>query len=78
MECKEFGSIILCQISYNHIDDLSKRKADVFLQQKCHYIDEGRKGIEGRLGTIIYNRLCSELDSWYKYVKENQGDKYTC
>jgi len=24
---------------------------------------------------IIYNSLCSELDWWYKYVKENKGDK---
>ncbi len=24
---------------------------------------------------IIFNRLCSELDWWYKYVKENKGDK---
>jgi hypothetical protein len=28
---------------------------------------------------IIFNSLCSELDQWYKYVKENKGDKkYTC
>jgi hypothetical protein len=27
---------------------------------------------------IIYNSLCSELDRWYKYVKENKGDKDTC
>ncbi len=24
---------------------------------------------------IIFNSLCSELDRWYKYVKENKGDK---
>jgi hypothetical protein len=24
---------------------------------------------------IMYNSLCSELDWWYKYVKENKGDK---
>jgi hypothetical protein len=24
---------------------------------------------------IIYNSLCRELDWWYKYVKENKGDK---
>jgi hypothetical protein len=23
---------------------------------------------------IIFNSLCSELDRWYKYVKENKGD----
>ncbi len=28
---------------------------------------------------IIFNSLRSELDKWYKYVKENKGDKkYTC
>jgi hypothetical protein len=27
---------------------------------------------------IMYNSLCSELDWWYKYVKENKGDKDTC
>jgi hypothetical protein len=26
---------------------------------------------------IIYNNLCSELNWWYKYVKENKGDKDT-
>ncbi len=24
---------------------------------------------------IIFNNLCSELDRWYKYVKDNKGDK---
>ncbi len=24
---------------------------------------------------IIYNSLCSELNWWYKYVKDNKGDK---
>ncbi len=24
---------------------------------------------------IIFNSLCNELDQWYKYVKENKGDK---
>ncbi len=23
----------------------------------------------------MYNSLCSELDRWYKYVKENKGSK---
>jgi hypothetical protein len=27
---------------------------------------------------IMYNSLCSELDQWYKYVKDNKGDKDTC
>jgi hypothetical protein len=24
---------------------------------------------------IIFNSLCSELNQWYKYFKENKGDK---
>jgi hypothetical protein len=24
---------------------------------------------------IIFSSLCNELDQWYKYVKENKGDK---
>ncbi len=24
---------------------------------------------------IIFNSLCSDLDRWYKYDKENKGDK---
>jgi hypothetical protein len=24
---------------------------------------------------IVFNSLCNELDMWYKYVKENKGDK---
>jgi hypothetical protein len=24
---------------------------------------------------IIFNSLCSELDQWYKYVKENKGTR---
>ncbi len=24
---------------------------------------------------IMFNSLCNELDQWYKYVKENKGDK---
>jgi hypothetical protein len=26
----------------------------------------------------MYNSLCNELNWWYKYVKENKGDKDTC
>ncbi len=28
---------------------------------------------------MIFNSMCSELNQWYKYVKENKGHKkYTC
>jgi hypothetical protein len=37
------------------------------------------KGQKVNWAHIIFNSLCSELDRWYKYVKDNKGDKkYTC
>ncbi len=33
------------------------------------------KGKKVDWAQIIHNSLCSELDQWYKYVKENKGDK---
>jgi hypothetical protein len=33
------------------------------------------KGKKVDWAQIIYNSLCSELDQWYKYVKDNEGDK---
>jgi hypothetical protein len=33
------------------------------------------KGQKVDWAQIIFNSLCSELDRWYKYVKENKGDK---
>jgi hypothetical protein len=33
------------------------------------------KGQKVNWAQIIYNNLCSELDRWYKYVKDNKGDK---
>jgi hypothetical protein len=75
MECKEYGSTILCQISCHYICRLSKGEGTIFLQQKCYYIIESKKGVKGRLGTYYIQYMCSELDKWYKYVKENNGDK---
>jgi hypothetical protein len=34
-----------------------------------------KKGKKVDWAKIIYDSLCSELDWWYKYVKENEGDK---
>jgi uncharacterized membrane protein len=34
-----------------------------------------KKGQEVHWAQIIFNSLFSELDWWYKYVKENKGDK---
>jgi hypothetical protein len=34
-----------------------------------------KKGQKVDWAQIIFNNLCSELDRWYKYVKDNKGDK---
>jgi hypothetical protein len=34
-----------------------------------------KKGKKVDWAQIIFNNLCSELDQWYKYVKDNKGDK---
>ncbi len=34
-----------------------------------------KKGQKVDWAQIIFNSLCSELDRWYKYVRENKGDK---
>jgi hypothetical protein len=33
------------------------------------------KGQKVNWAHIIFNSLCSELDRWYKHVKDNKGDK---
>jgi hypothetical protein len=33
------------------------------------------KGQKVDWAQIIFHSLCNELDWWYKYVKENKGDK---
>ncbi len=34
-----------------------------------------RKGQKVDWAQIIFNSMCSGSDRWYKYVKENKGDK---
>ncbi len=34
-----------------------------------------KKGQKVNWAHIIFNSLCSELDRWYKYVKDNKRDK---
>jgi hypothetical protein len=36
---------------------------------------KAKKGKKVDWAQIIYNSLCSEVDLWYKYIKENKGDK---
>jgi len=33
------------------------------------------KGKKVDWAQILFNGLCSDLDRWYKYFKENKGDK---
>ncbi len=40
-----------------------------------------KKGQKVDQAQIIFNSMCSELDRWHNYVKENKGDKkntYQC
>ncbi len=38
-----------------------------------------KKGQKVHWAQILFNSICSELDKWYKNVKENKGDnKNTC
>jgi hypothetical protein len=34
-----------------------------------------KKGHEVNWAQIIFNSLCTKLDRWYKYVRENKEDK---
>jgi len=34
-----------------------------------------KKGEKVNWARIIFNSLCNELERWYKYVKDNKGDK---
>ncbi len=36
---------------------------------------KAKKGQKVDWAQIIFNSLCSELDRWYKYVRETKGDK---
>ncbi len=36
---------------------------------------KAKKGKKVDWAQIIYDSLCSELHQWYKYVKENKGEK---
>jgi hypothetical protein len=46
----------------------------ILYQISCHHICHLFEG-EDNWAQIIFNSLCSELDQWYKYVKDNKGDK---
>ncbi len=50
-------------------------KVTYFSNKNAITLMTAEKGKKVVWAQIMYNSLCSELDWWYKYVKENKGDK---
>jgi hypothetical protein len=79
MECKESRSTIF--VKYPAIISLiyQREKVQYFNKKYAITLVRVEKGQQVDWARIIFNSLCSELDRWYKYVKENKGNKkYTC
>ncbi len=75
MEYKEFWSAIFCQISYHYICHLSKGEGTIFKNKNVITFMRIKKGQKVDCVHIIFDSMCSELDRWYKYVRDNKGDK---
>jgi hypothetical protein len=54
-----------------------KEKVTYFNNKNAITLMKTKKGKKVDWAQIIYINLCSELDQWYKYVKENKGTKRT-
>jgi hypothetical protein len=52
-----------------------RKKVQYFNNNNVITLMKAKKGEKVDWAHIIFNSLCSELDWWYKYVKENKGDK---
>ncbi len=52
-----------------------REKVQHFSNKNAITLVRAEKGQQVDWPHIIFNSLCSELDRWYKYVKENKGDK---
>ncbi len=52
-----------------------KEKVNYFSNKNVITLVRTEKGQKVNWAQIIFNSLCSQLDRWYKYVKENKGDK---
>jgi hypothetical protein len=52
-----------------------REKVQYFNNKNVITLVRAEKGQKVNWAHIIFNSLCSELDRWYKYVKENKGDK---
>jgi len=53
-----------------------REKVQYFSNKNVITLVWAKKGYKVDWAQIIFNSLCSELDRWYKYVKENK--KNTC
>jgi hypothetical protein len=52
-----------------------KEKVQYFSNKNAITLMMAEKGQKVDWAQIIFISMCSELDRWYKYVKENKGDK---
>ncbi len=52
-----------------------KEKVQYFNNNNVITLMKTKKGQKVNWAQIIFNNLCSELDRWYRYVKDNKGDK---
>jgi hypothetical protein len=50
-------------------------KVTYFNNKNAIMLMKAKKGKKVDWAQIIFNNLCSKLDQWYKYVKDNKGDK---
>jgi hypothetical protein len=54
---------------------IKRKKVQYFNNKNVITLVKVEKGQKVDWAQIIFKSLCSELDQWYKYVKENKGDK---
>ncbi len=52
-----------------------REKVQYFSNKNVITLMRVKKGQRVDWAHIIFNNSCSELDWWYKYVKDNKGDK---
>ncbi len=52
-----------------------REKVQYFSDKNAITLVKAKKGQKVDWAQIIFNSLCTKFDRWYKYVKENKGDK---
>jgi hypothetical protein len=75
MECKKFGLPNVVKYRAIILVIYQKEKMTYFNNKNAITLMRAKKGKKVDSTQIIYDSLCSELHWWYKYVKENKGDK---